>query len=131
MENEGNDNSVLDSDQFVDDDYIPDDAKPLCPNCLQPCDKLSYYCNNCGSHQAINPLTAYMPFQNIRYNYGGIGVMWRSLCNFKDTPTWLWVVYLIIFIVCAPILFIVFCICTLIFGFKNKKNDNIEQSNTD
>jgi hypothetical protein len=56
--------------ETFDDGYLPPDAKPLCPRCLQPCHPLQYYCTNCGCNEAINPLTTYMPYIRIRFNIG-------------------------------------------------------------
>jgi hypothetical protein len=62
-----------------DDDFVPDDARPLCPRCLTPCRPLQYYCHNCGSNDAINPLTPYIAFLNIRFNYDIFCTMWRRI----------------------------------------------------
>jgi len=111
--------------QSYDDDYIPEEAKPLCPHCLRPCDPLSYYCPHCGSHQPINPLTAYMPFLNIRFNYGGIAVMWRRIWFVKGTPIWLKLVYLLIFIILLPTFLFLFLPLTLIFKIKKATVRNV------
>ena len=29
----------------VDDEFIPVDARPVCPNCFKPCHPLQNYCN--------------------------------------------------------------------------------------
>ena len=50
----------------------------VCLNCLRPCDDvLEYYCPHCGSNEALNPLTPYMAFVNIRFNVGLVGRVWR------------------------------------------------------
>lgn len=69
----------------LDDDFIPDDAQPLCPGCLTPCHPLQYYCGNCDSNDAINPLTPYIGFVNIRFNYGIFITMWRKIWCEKST----------------------------------------------
>jgi len=66
-------------------DFIPEDARPLCPNCLTPCDPLQYYCHKCGSNQAINPLTPYIGFVNIRFNYDIFLTMWRKIWSDEDS----------------------------------------------
>lgn len=57
---------------------VADDAAPLCPACLEPCDPLNNYCPNCGSNEAVNPLASYMPFESIRFETGVIGKMWQK-----------------------------------------------------
>ena len=57
---------------------VADDAVPLCPACLEPCNPLDHYCPNCGSNEAINPVASYMPFESIRFETGLIGKMWRK-----------------------------------------------------
>jgi hypothetical protein len=54
----------------LDDEFIPEDARPVCFKCLRPCDRLQYYCGVCGSSEAINPLASYMPFVRIPFNIG-------------------------------------------------------------
>jgi hypothetical protein len=61
----------------LDDEFIPADAWPVCPKCLSPCHPLQYYCHNCDSSEAINPLASYMPFVRIRFNIGMFCKMWR------------------------------------------------------
>ncbi|MCD6395853.1 MAG: hypothetical protein J7M40_20400, partial [Planctomycetes bacterium] len=51
---------------------------PVCSNCLRPYDDaLEYYCPHCGSNEAVNPLTPYIAFVNIRFNVGMVGKLWR------------------------------------------------------
>lgn len=73
-------------DGKVDNDFIPDDARPICPRCLKPCHPLQHYCNNCDSNDAINPLTPYIAFVNIRFNYGIFITMWRKTWYDRNTP---------------------------------------------
>ncbi len=63
--------------QKLNDDFIPDDAWPLCPNCLKPCNPLQNYCANCDSNEVVNPLASYMPFVRIRFNIGMFCKMWQ------------------------------------------------------
>jgi RNA polymerase subunit RPABC4/transcription elongation factor Spt4 len=56
---------------------LTDDAVPLCPNCLEPCNPRDNYCPNCGSNETINPLASYMPFVDIRFSAGMVGKLWR------------------------------------------------------
>ena len=74
-------------EQKLDDDFIPEDALPLCLKCLKPCHPLQHYCDSCDSNDAINPLTPYIAFVNIRFNYGIFLTMWRKIWYEKDTST--------------------------------------------
>ena len=67
------------ANEKLDDDFIPNDARPLCLKCLKPCHPLQNYCDNCDSNQVINPLASYMPFVNIRFNYDIYLTMWRKV----------------------------------------------------
>ena len=69
----------------VDDEFIPVDARPVCPNCFKPCHPLQNYCNSCDSNDAIDPFTPYMPFLNIRFNYDIFLKMWRRIFDDIDT----------------------------------------------
>ena len=69
----------------VDDEFIPADARPLCPNCLKPCNPLQNYCDNCDSNEVINPLASYMPFVRLRFNIGMYGKLWRQIWRDQDT----------------------------------------------
>lgn len=69
----------------VDDEFIPVDARPVCLKCLKLCHPLQHYCNECDSNDAINPLTPYMPFLNIRFNYDIFLTMWRRIFDDRDT----------------------------------------------
>jgi hypothetical protein len=53
-----------------------EEATPLCPRCLRPIDPLQHYCD-CG--QPVGQFTPYIPFVNIRFNYGVFGASWRRL----------------------------------------------------
>ncbi|MDD5458224.1 MAG: hypothetical protein PHF37_02385 [Phycisphaerae bacterium] len=65
--------------EHLDEDALANDAMPVCPNCLSECSPLQEYCDKCGSPSAINPLTPYLPFVNIRFNYGGLLRMWGNV----------------------------------------------------
>lgn len=69
----------------LDDEFIPAGARPLCPRCLETCSPLQYYCGKCDSTDAINPLTPYIGFVNIPFNYGIFITMWRKTWYAKDT----------------------------------------------
>ena len=91
----------------VDDEFIPADARPICPKCLKPCNPLQNYCDNCDSNEVINPLASYMPFVRIRFNIGMFCKLWRRICYDKDISTILRLFYLIMVTMGAPILTIV------------------------
>ncbi len=90
----------------LDDEFIPEDARPVCPNCLKPCHPLQNYCDKCGSNQVINPLAAYMPFVDIRFNYGGFCTMWRKIWHSEDTTVTLKWLYLFIIVIFAPVILV-------------------------
>lgn len=69
----------------LNDEFVPDGAQPLCPRCLTPCHPLQFYCHNCDSNEAINPLASYMPFVRIRFNTGMFGKMWQRVWYDEDT----------------------------------------------
>ena len=69
----------LNEGESIDNDFVPDDAWPVCPRCLTPCPPLQYYCPHCNSNDAINPLTPYIAFLNIRFNYDIFCTMWRKI----------------------------------------------------
>ena len=58
---------------------LADDAVPVCPNCLEPCDPRDNYCPYCDSNEAINPLVSYMPFVDLRFRMGVYGKVWNNL----------------------------------------------------
>ena len=91
----------------LNNDFIPNDAQPLCPRCLRPSHPLQHYCSNCDSNAVINPLTPYMPFLNIRFNYGGFCIMWRKIWYEEDTSTKCRLFYLFMIIIFAPLILIV------------------------
>ena len=62
---------------IITEDRLKKEGVPVCSNCLEPCDPLQYYCGNCGCNEAINPLTPYISFVNIRFNVGLVGKVWR------------------------------------------------------
>jgi hypothetical protein len=78
-----NNNSPITSETY-NDEYLPPDAKPLCPCCLQPCNPLQYYCTNCGCNEAINPLTTYMPYIRLRFNIGIFVKLYRRAYDRKN-----------------------------------------------
>ena len=90
----------------LDNDFIPDDARPLCPRCLTPCQPLQYYCYNCDSNDAINPLTPYIAFLNIRFNYDIFCTMWRKIWYDKHTLIVGRLFYLFMITAFAPVIMV-------------------------
>jgi len=91
----------------LDDGFIPEDTWPLCPNCLTPCHPLQYYCPNCNSNQAINPLTPYIGFVNIRFNYDIFLTMWRKIWYDKDVSITSKLFYLFMITMQLPVFIVV------------------------
>jgi len=104
-----------------DNDFIPDDAWPLCPNCLTACHPLQYYCHNCHSSQAINPLTPYMGYVNIWFNYGIFFTMWRKVWYDKRTSIIGRLFYLFMIAMFVPVFLIVGLPLFLIFQALHSK----------
>jgi len=88
----------------LEDDFLPNDALPICPKCLKPCHPLQYYCDNCASNAAINPLTPYIAFVNIRFNYDIFCTMWRKMLCDKSTSIVVRIFYLAMIIIFVPIM---------------------------
>jgi hypothetical protein len=86
--------------------FALDEAWPVCPKCLTPCHPLASYCSNCDSNQAVNPLATYMPFVNIRFNYGAFGIMWRRIWYEKETSAPVKWLYLVVIVLFAPIVIV-------------------------
>ena len=71
-----------DSEMTNGEDKTAAEGVPVCSNCLRPYDNaLEYYCPHCGSNEAANPLTPYIPYVNIRFNVGMIGKLWRRFLH--------------------------------------------------
>ena len=101
--------TAFDGEHFgdINDDRLDKDSLPLCLNCLKPCEPRQYYCPNCSSNDTINPLSPYMPFVNIRFNYGFYGRMWRTIWYRSDASILLRVSCLLLTFLFAPLLIFV------------------------
>lgn len=97
----------FESAEEFDNDFIPDNALPLCVKCLKPCNPLQYYCDKCSSNDAINPLTPYIGYVNIRFHYDIFLTMWRKIWGNDGTSILIRLFYLIFIVVYAPIMVIV------------------------
>ena len=102
-------------DEQVDDEYIPADAQPVCMKCFKPCHPLQYYCDKCDSNDAINPLTPYIGFVNIRFNYGIFLTMWQRIFHDKNTSATTRLFYLCILTMFVPIILVMGVPLLLIF----------------
>lgn len=91
----------------LDDDFVPDDAWPVCPKCLTPCPPLQYYCPYCNSNEAINPLTPYIAFLNIRFNYDIFCTMWRKIWYDEHTMMISRIFYLLMITLFVPYFIII------------------------
>lgn len=91
----------------VDDEIIAADALPICLKCLKPCHPLQYYCDKCGSNNAINPLTPYIGFVNIRFNYDIFLTMWRRIFHDIDTSVATRLIYLCMLAMFVPAFLVV------------------------
>jgi hypothetical protein len=80
------------------------DAIPLCLHCLRPCNPYDYYCSNCDSNDTVNPITAYLPFVQIRYNYGFFGKVWRKVWYENQTAEIIKILYLFFIAFFVPFL---------------------------
>jgi hypothetical protein len=100
------------------DDFIPQNAWPVCPKCFTPCDPTLNFCPHCDSNEPINPLASYMPFEQIRFRIGMLGKLWTKICeNRTSAPLKLFYIFLIA--LAAPIMLIVGLPILLITKLKN------------
>jgi hypothetical protein len=108
------------SDTIERESALADDAVPVCPNCLEPCNPLDNYCPNCGSNETINPLASYMPFVDLRFRIGMIGKLWRRTWS-SDTE---WIdraIYIGLFILFYPVVLLIGLPYLLYEQIKRKK----------
>ena len=78
-------NQNFETNEEMVDESLADDAVPVCPNCLEACHPLTFYCPKCGSNDVINPLASYMPYVRIRFN---IGMIFNIRKKFKHATGW-------------------------------------------
>lgn len=105
-------------------------AVPVCPNCLEPCNPLDYYCPHCGSNEALNPLASYMPFVDLRFRVGMIGKLWRNTWD-KRTPFLDRAIYIGLFLLFIPFLLLVGIPVVIFEKLKGKKEPPPESSDSD
>lgn len=88
----------------VDDEFLGDDALPVCPECFEICDPMQNYCDNCGSNEPINPLASYMPFVDLRFRIGMFGRLWRKIVGEDDTSFLTKLFFVFVLCVGAPVI---------------------------
>ncbi|MBN2138869.1 MAG: hypothetical protein JW720_13760 [Sedimentisphaerales bacterium] len=91
----------------LDDEAIPNDARPICAKCLRPCHPLQYYCDRCASNDAINPLTPYIGYVNIRFCYDIYCTMWRKIFSDRDTSIANKLLYAVFIVLYCPVVVVV------------------------
>lgn len=108
-EERDNDAFVKGSDDVgeMPDDFIPEDAWPICPNCLTPCDPHQSYCQNCCSYETINPLATYMPYERIRFEVGMYIKLWHKICDRDGVSIPLKLFYLFLIALQVPVILLV------------------------
>lgn len=122
-------NEERDNHLFHVETTVAEDAIPLCPSCLEPCDPMTHYCPNCASNETINPLASYMPFVDLRFRVGMLGKLWRKTWS-QDTSWIDGAIYFLMFMLFCPLL-LVFGLPVLVFEkFKSpRKQSLIQQEN--
>ncbi len=100
------------------DESVEDQAWPICSDCLEPCNPLQDYCENCGSSNPVNPLISYMPFANIRFNVGLMGKLWHKVCHDDGTGLVVKCFYVSLIFMFSPIAVILFLVSLL---FKDSR----------
>lgn len=75
---------------------------PVCLKCLTPYSPLQHYCQKCG--ETVGQLSPYIPYVNIPFNFSIFGTMWRRTWLERGVPTRWKVFYILMIIVCAPVM---------------------------
>jgi hypothetical protein len=116
-------------DEFTQDNLEPteqeealaDDAVPVCPNCLEPCDPKYNYCPYCDSNETINPLASYMPFVDLRLRVGMIGKLWQKTRS-SDTAILLRVFYIFLLLLFFPAFYLIMFPASIAYKHLWRKN---------
>lgn len=106
------------------------DAVPVCPNCLESCNPLDYYCPHCGSNEAINPLASYLPFIDLRLRIGMIGKLWRKTWA-AQTPFFDRAIYIGLIFLFFPLLLLVGIPVVIFEKLKSKKESPLESPDSE
>jgi len=110
----------LNPDELI-SQQLADDAVPVCPNCLEPCDPLDNYCPYCDSNETINPLVSYMPFADLRFKVGMIGKLWRKTRS-SGTPIGHRILYVCILLLFFPAFFLIMFPASIAYKHLNRRN---------
>ncbi len=102
------DNELKDNGESVESQAVP-----ICPNCLEPCNPMQDYCENCGSNNPVNPLISYMPFANIRFNVGLVGKLWQKVRYDKEAGLFSKCFYMALICVFSPVALVLFLVSLL------------------
>ena len=106
---------------------VGEDAVPVCPNCLEPCEPSAHYCPHCGSSEAINPLTPYLPFEGIRFTAGVYAKLWRQMWG-PDVSSPLRFFQIGLFIFFFPIIFLIGLPFVIMEKLESRNNTSIKQN---
>jgi hypothetical protein len=79
-------------------------ATPLCSRCLTPFRPGQHYCERCG--WAVGKYTPYIPYVNIRFNYGWVGATWKKIWFDRETKLAARAFYLFLMILAAPVIMV-------------------------
>ncbi len=80
----------------------PAEGTPVCLKCFTPYQPLQHYCEECG--ETVGQLSPYIPFVNIRHNYGIFGTMWKRTWFDADVTKGRKVFYFFMILLLAPIM---------------------------
>lgn len=83
-------------------DDAPAEGTPVCLKCFTPYQPLQHYCEECG--ETVGQLSPYIPFVNIRHNYGIFGTMWKRAWFDADVTKGRKVFYFLMILFLAPIM---------------------------
>jgi hypothetical protein len=82
----------------------PDPNEPvlLCTRCGLPMPPDAYYCPHCS--EGAGKMTPYIPYVNIRFNYGPFGDLWKTAKGETDAGPWRQLLTALLLFAMAPIL---------------------------
>lgn len=82
----------------------PEEGVPCCTGCARPYVRGQYYCTHCGT--GVGNITPYVPYVNIRFNYGPFAGIWQGLKGDGEIGYGRWIVYVVIVLLVWPIVLI-------------------------
>lgn len=120
-------NEPISEQSEADNEYLDENALPLCPNCLTPCDPRTYFCQNCKSIEAINPNATYLPYVRILFAAGLIGKAWRKHLSKDNKSFFDWILsslfIILLMLLYAPIVLLI-AFPFILFDVLKKKRLN-------